>query len=364
MTDQKRSPLHYENWVRGEGLDLIRGNIVHDVYTVPLKPWARTGGQAVHIQLQGTGDMNAAYVCEIPPGKKLEPQRHMYEELVYVLRGRGGTSVWYPGCAKNTFEWQAGSLFSIPLNASYQHFNGSGQEPVRYIAVTTAPIMMNLIRDDDFIFKNERIFPDRYNSEEEYFAGRVEDEIYSGWGFPYTVAVSNFFADINAIPPEKLNYGHRGAGTSGISFILADGLLGAHILEVPGGVYTKSHRHGPGAHVLWLKGEGYSVMWPDGGELLREDWRPGSVLVPPSWWWHHHAVVTKEPARHLALRLGNTRHRTDRLNEGTLKAAREGGSQADFDDLPNGLGERLKRMFAEECDKRGTPVQWRTVEGL
>ncbi|HLQ34871.1 MAG TPA: ethanolamine ammonia lyase-activating protein [Chloroflexota bacterium] len=364
MADQQWSRLYYDDWVTCEGLDLMRGNKVENVYTVSLKHWARTGGQAVHIQLDGTGDLNAAYVQEIPPGKALEPQRHVYEELVYVLYGRGSTSVWYPGAAKNSFEWQAGSLFSIPLNACYQHFNGSGQEPARYVAVTTAPIMMNLMRNDDFIFENDTVFPERYNGEHDYFAGELQTETYSGWGFPYSVAVSNFFSDINAIPPEILNHGHRGTGTSGLSFILANGVLGSHILEVPGGVFTKPHRHGPGAHVLWLKGEGYSMLWPDGGELLREDWGPGTMLVPPSWWWHQHAVVSKEPAQHLALRLGNTHHRLNRLSSGTLKNAKEGGSQLDFEDLPDGLGEQLKRTFAEECAKRGTLVQWETVEGL
>src|SRR5579862_9232408 len=364
MPEQAQSSLYYDDWVWREGLDLFRDVKVDNVYTVPLRPWARTGGLAVHIQLQGTGDVNAAYVCEIPAGKNLAPQRHMYEELIYVLRGRGSTSVWYPGRDKNHFEWQAGSLFSIPLNACYQHFNGSGQEPARYVAVTTAPIMMNLMREDDFIFNCDFVFSKRYDGNDRYFNSRTETETFSGWGFPYNVAISNFFPDINAIPADIVNHGHRGAGTSGISFILAGGVLGSHILEVPSGVYTKPHRHGPGAHVLWLKGEGYSMLWPDGGELLKEDWGPGTMIVPPAWWWHQHAVVSKGPAQHLALRLGNTHARLDRLSGGTLKNAKDGGSQMDFEDLPNGLGEVLKQTFAEECAKRGTPVQWQTVEGL
>src|SRR6266700_758250 len=107
MADQEWSRLYYDDWVAREGLDLVRGNKVENVFTVPLKPWARTGGHAVHIQLQGTGDLNAAYVCEIAAGKELAPQRHMYEELVYVLKGRGSTAVWYPGKPKNSFEWSA-----------------------------------------------------------------------------------------------------------------------------------------------------------------------------------------------------------------------------------------------------------------
>jgi len=30
------------------------------------------------------------------------------------------------------------------------------------LAVTTAPIMMNLIRNVDFIFHNDAVFPERY----------------------------------------------------------------------------------------------------------------------------------------------------------------------------------------------------------
>ena len=169
MAEMKWNCLYYDEWVKNEGLDLVRGAKVDNVYTEPLKDWDRTGGKAVQIQLDGTGEMNSAYICEIPVGGELKPQRHVYEEMLFILSGRGSTSVWLDPKNKNSFEWQAGSLFAVPLNCHYQHFNGSGTEPARYLAVTTAPIMMNLMRNDDFIFNNDAVFPERFNSEEKLF---------------------------------------------------------------------------------------------------------------------------------------------------------------------------------------------------
>ena len=65
-----------------------------------------------------------------------------------MLAGRGSTTVWNNAGARVTFEWKAGAIFAIPLNCWYQHFNGSGQEPVRYVAVTNAPSVINLYEDD------------------------------------------------------------------------------------------------------------------------------------------------------------------------------------------------------------------------
>ena len=58
------------------------------------RPWERTGGLAARICLEGTGETNDAYVCEIPAGKALKPQRHLFEELIYIVSGRGATTVW------------------------------------------------------------------------------------------------------------------------------------------------------------------------------------------------------------------------------------------------------------------------------
>lgn len=80
------------------------------------------------------GYTNNACVCEIPAGSRTKPQRHLFEELIFVLSGRGAMTVWQEGGNKQTFEWHEGSLFSPPLNAWHQHFN-PGTEPARYLAL-------------------------------------------------------------------------------------------------------------------------------------------------------------------------------------------------------------------------------------
>ena len=52
----------------------------------------------------------------------------MYEEIFFVLKGRGATAVWYEGQPRHTFEWQEGSVFSIPLNAWHELYNASGED--------------------------------------------------------------------------------------------------------------------------------------------------------------------------------------------------------------------------------------------
>jgi quercetin dioxygenase-like cupin family protein len=360
MSETKWNVLYFEEWVKKEGLDLIRGNRVDNVYAQPLKPWKRTGGAAVMIQLDGCGELNAAYVQEIPPGGELKPQRHLYEELVFVLAGQGSTSVWCEERKKNHFEWQAGSLFTIPLNAWHQHFNGSGSAPARYISVTTAPIILNLIRNEDFIFNNDAVFPERYNSEEDYFSGKVHWETFTGWDKPTSLAFSNFFADINGL---GLRESTRGSKMRSMSFELGNGVLGAHTSLFPSGTFTNIHRHGPGAHVLWLKGEGYSMIWPDGGPKQKEYWAPGTIIVPPAWWWHGHAVVSEEPAQYIALKLSSKRNKIHRLSHGTMRSTRTGGSMLNFEDFPHELLAEMKETFAQECARRGTKVQMQWVFG-
>ena len=83
---EKDSP--YTRWVRSEGLDIIGAHYVPSLHTVELKPWARRGGNGVFINHEASRTSNDCYVCEIPPAKKLEPQRQLFEEMILMLDGR------------------------------------------------------------------------------------------------------------------------------------------------------------------------------------------------------------------------------------------------------------------------------------
>ena len=118
----------YEKWVESEGISIIKTFFVEDIRTVKLEPWTRKGGTGAFLQMEGAGQVNNCYICEIPPGKSLKPQRQLFEESIYVVSGQGAATVWNVENKKQTFEWQTGSLFSPPLNTWHQLFNGSGSE--------------------------------------------------------------------------------------------------------------------------------------------------------------------------------------------------------------------------------------------
>ena len=109
------------------------------------------------------------YVQEIPGGGALNPEKHMYEEAFFVLRGRGITEVWHEGGPKVSFEWGEGSVFGIPLNTHHRLVNGS-REPAIVVGSTTAPWMMNLVQNTDFIFNCDHQFTDRFGGRGDYFA--------------------------------------------------------------------------------------------------------------------------------------------------------------------------------------------------
>ncbi len=329
----------YLRWVRDEGLDIIGAHYVRNLRTVELKPWARRGGKGVYINHEASRTSNDCYVCEIAPGKKLEPQRQLFEEMVLVLDGRGSTSVWNDTGARITFEWKAGALFAIPLNCWHQHFNGSGSEPARFVAVTNAPPIINLYEDVDFVFNTSHDFKERFAGEPDYFSNKGEQK-----GFLLT---TNFVPDAPNIP--LITAKERGAGGGHIRFNMAKGSMNSHISQFPVGTYKKGHAHGPGAHVIILGGQGYSLMWPEGEEPRRYDWEIGTMVVPPNMWNHQHFNTGTTPSRYLAFK-----HEAVSLRngQGVPKAwisRRVGGDQIDYaDESP-----AVRKMFSDELAKSG-----------
>ena len=104
--------------------------------TLELAPWPRLGGNALFLNLYPLMEgARGLYVGEIPPGGALNPENHLYEELIYILSGFGATEIWSAGDDKRKmhFEWQQGSLFAIPLNTRHRMINGS-REPAFFLA--------------------------------------------------------------------------------------------------------------------------------------------------------------------------------------------------------------------------------------
>ena len=110
-------PTPYDLLQAEDGIPVVRGNVVEDVKTLPLGMWKRMGALGCYLNLSNQQQTDA-YVCEIPPGSETLAQRHLFEEIVYVAKGRGATAIWQDGTAKVTFEWGPGAIFAIPLNSS------------------------------------------------------------------------------------------------------------------------------------------------------------------------------------------------------------------------------------------------------
>lgn len=284
----------YERWQRAEGIRSYRGSYLRDLYGVELDPWPRFGQRGAFVNL-AEQEKDDGYLLEIEPGGATKVQRHMYEAMVFVLSGRGATSVWQPGGAKQTFEWGPGSLFAPPLNTCYQHFNVGGSEPVRLFAVTSAPLMINIFHNQRFIFDNDFVFDDRFSP-----AGGANFFDGSGRHLRPRVWKTGFVPDVRAF--DLQSWDARGAGSTNILLALSSNSMAAHISEFPVGTYKKAHRHDAGAHVVIVGGTGYSLLWYEGGERERVDWKDGDVISPKAMEYHQHFNTGPSPARYLALR--------------------------------------------------------------
>jgi quercetin dioxygenase-like cupin family protein len=344
----------YEKWLESEGIPVIKTFFVDDIRTVPLEPWDRKGGNGAFLQMEGAGQVNNCYICEIPPGKSLKPQRQLFEETIYVISGRGATTVWNDENHRQTFEWQAGSLFSPPLNTWHQLYNGSGSETARYLAVTTAPTMINLLHNLDFIFHNDFAFTDRFDARQGYFngEGNLLAGDFKGFTFAGNAWETNFVADARSF--KLMDYEVRGAGGSNIKFELSENTTACHISEFPVGTYKKAHRHGAGAHVIILGGDGYSLIWPDGAPINKYDWHEGSMVVPPENWWHQHFNAGDKPARYLALRaFGSKKFKGLGSRHQPSVDRKKGGSQIEYADEEM----IVRQWFDEALAKRGVESQ-------
>jgi quercetin dioxygenase-like cupin family protein len=295
-----RSP--YEEWKATQGLPTLHGLAVQNIFTEELAPWPQRNGSGVFINLDGTGGFNDTYLFELAPKQSSAPIKHIYEETVFILNGRGATTVWIDAGKKQTFEWQTYSYFAIPPNATYQHHNLSADEPARYVGMTAAPRVIDTFKNLEFVFSNPFVFADRFNGEDGYFQEKPRE---MGRRGPWE---TNFVADVMDASVRRTHLEgqswNRAIGGFGTAFSMVNSTVRSHSSGWAIGTYKKAHRHGPGIHVLILKGEGYSMMWQEGRAVERINWGPGSMFVPPEMWFHQHFNTSPEPVLFLAIGWG------------------------------------------------------------
>ncbi len=360
MARRSEAKTGYELWLDQEAVPISEGYGIADVRQIPRGDWQRTGGRGAYIQLEGMQGITGLYVAEIPPGGALKPERHLYQEVMFVLGGRGSTQVWQEGQPKQSFEWQDGSLFSPPLNAWHQLYNGSS-EPALLLALTDAPLVFDLYRDAEFVMGSPYQFSSRFDGQAGYFA-EGENRTTSSWGS--TTWETNFISDVNAALLDPAEW--KSSGGQITMFEISGNSLIGHIAEWPAGRYDKAHYHAAGAILLGLRSEGYVIMWPKelgprpyeagrGDEVVQVEWGLGSVYSPPEGWFHQHFNTGHEPARQLALRFGSHRYPTGfhlaakRTETGTSTSIRKGGTLIDYEDEDPAI----RRAYEEALARSG-----------
>ncbi len=152
-------------WVEGARNENLYQQMLDDAAAAPARnagrkkiiapadmPWemARQGllKHLINEQMNTRMETVDAYMQIIPPGSRSGKHRHLAEECLYVLEGRGydlhqdcdveitDDYHWKPQEEVKRFDWEAGDVIYVPPNTIHQHFNADPQRPARLISST------------------------------------------------------------------------------------------------------------------------------------------------------------------------------------------------------------------------------------
>ena len=265
----RKQPTPYDAFMEAEGIPVYRGLGLRRVHDLPLVPWKRKGGRGHFIQLYGTETKWGCYVVEVPPGGALNAEKHMYEEIFLVVEGRGTTEVWQEGdTKKHVFEWQKGSMFSIPINAWYRLVNATSGGAL-LIAGTTAPNVIDMLQNVDAVFNNPFVFRERFSGADDFYAARddIEPDPVRGLAMRRTNLVPD------AIDCDLPLDNRRSVGWRRVEPFMTGNCFYFWIGQHELGRYSKAHAHTSAAVLICLKGEGYTYTWPE--RLGTTPWQDG-----------------------------------------------------------------------------------------
>ncbi len=303
----KKQPTPYDAFMESEGIPVFRDIGISRVQDLPLFNWKRTGGKGHYIQLLGTETKWGCFVVEVPPAGALHAQKHMFEEIYLVVEGRGTTEVWQEGDSKkHVFEWQKGSMFSIPMNAWFRIVNATSGGAL-LLAGNTAPNVLNMINNVDAVFNNPFVFRDRFNGADDFF--KPKDDIEPDPVRGLAMRRTNLIADV--VNCELPLDNRRSPGWRRVEPFMTNNQFYYWIGQHEQGRYSKAHAHTSAAILICLKGKGYTYTWPEklgetpwqngkADQVRRVDYEPvGLVTAAPGGarWYHQHFSAGKEPLR-------------------------------------------------------------------
>lgn len=150
-------------WLDGSDNDALYQSLLDDAETAPERnakrkkvvtpkemPWemSRQGilKHLINEQMNTRMETVDAYMQIIPPNSRSGRHRHLAEECLYVVEGRGydlhqdcdveitDDFHWTPQEEVKRFDWEAGDVIYVPPNTIHQHFNADTDRPARLIS--------------------------------------------------------------------------------------------------------------------------------------------------------------------------------------------------------------------------------------
>ncbi len=335
----------YDYWMESTGVPIITGFFIDDLRTAKLGWWEERGVNTAFIQLLGQEGVSSTRLSEVPAGETTKPLKFALDEVVYVIDGRGLTTVWYDGSSvKKSFEWQQHSMFVIPHGMHHTFSNMQGDKNVRLLHYSYLPLGLSAVPDPDYFFNNPLSTPGDMSEQQEYYSEAKMinmDQVDEALGLRY-YWYGNFFPDMKAWSKLDANE-RRGAGGKSVYIQFPNSEVSAHMSVFSPLTYKKAHRHGPGRAIVIPAGEGYSIMWEEGKEKIVCPWHECSMLVPPNKWFHQHFNAGGGPARYLALHPPMQFHGHAEKIEDRAKDQIEYPDEDPF----------IRKKFEEELAKRG-----------
>jgi quercetin dioxygenase-like cupin family protein len=344
----------YQDFIRREGAPMYEGSALSDLGSLKLADWERRGGKVAYTRL-GDQEEHCLQIVEIPPGGQLKPEHHMYDAIMYVMRGQGATTIWQEGEPKRTVEWHEGSLLAIPLNAWHQEFNNSGTEPCRMLFGTNMAHVINFYNNLDFVFNCPVSFTDRYSFKvEKYFDYRKH--------WTLRMLETNFLPDIRNFSLDA--YPERGGRTAIMRLAMSNVNLGMHVMSVSEGTYATAHRHPAGAHVIVIEGTGYELLFMPGEESERQkvDASAYAVVAPKLNEFHQHFNSGKGEYKMLAFRGTGLRYGWGGSYDPARTAQSKDPYQMSFMISPDKEDPIIREEYYKELAKNGVEARLAPVE--